>query len=183
MRLPSVEAGWEAVRARLGWPGTVLRVGADGDDRDVVRPVHGQHPGQQRVAELLQGRPPEVPQRLLHRGQAGVQVGVPALDQAVGDQQQRGAVAELDDGDTLLLVTDGLVERRDADLDAGLAALREALRDLGETPLEELCDTLLARMLPEPGADDVAIVAVRAHPEDRPRPPEAGPNRLPPGID
>ena len=90
---------------------------------------------------------------------------------------------ELTDGSTLLLVTDGLVERRDADLDAGLATLREALRDLGETPLEQLCDTLLARMLPEPGADDVAIVAVRAHPEDRPRPPEAGPNRLPPGID
>ena len=91
--------------------------------------------------------------------------------------------AELDDGDTLLLVTDGLVERRDTDLDAGLAAMQEALRDLGGTSLEELCDTLLARMLPVDGADDVAIVAVRAHPEDRPRPPEAGPNRLPPGVD
>ena len=31
--------------------------------------------------------------------------------------------------------------------------------------------------------DDVALVAVRAHPEDRPRPAEAGPNRLPPGVD
>ncbi|SDY38353.1 PAS domain S-box-containing protein [Geodermatophilus africanus] len=99
------------------------------------------------------------------------------------DAPRADHTAEIDDGHTLLLVTDGLVERRDADLDAGLATLRAALRDLGETPLEELCDTLLARMLPEPGADDVAIVAVRAHPEDRPRPPEAGPNRLPPGID
>ncbi|MGY1821316.1 PP2C family protein-serine/threonine phosphatase [Geodermatophilus sp. SYSU D00079] len=90
--------------------------------------------------------------------------------------------AELDDGMTLLLVTDGLVERRDADLDQGLANLREALRDLGGVPLEELCDTLLARMLPVPGADDVALVAVRAYPEDRPRPPEAGPNRLPPAM-
>jgi PAS domain S-box-containing protein len=99
------------------------------------------------------------------------------------DAPRADHTTELDDGYTLLLVTDGLVERRDADLDAGLATLRVALRDLGETPLEELCDTLLARMLPEPGADDVAIVAVRAYPEDRPRPPEAGPNRLPPGID
>jgi PAS domain S-box-containing protein len=99
------------------------------------------------------------------------------------DAPRADHTAEIDDGHTLLLVTDGLVERRDAGLDAGLATLRAALRDLGETPLEELCDTLLARMLPEPGADDVAIVAVRAHPEDRPRPPEAGPNRLPPGID
>ena len=99
------------------------------------------------------------------------------------DAPRADHTVELADGSTLLLVTDGLVERRDADLDAGLAAMQEALRDLGETPLEELCDTLLARMLPVDGADDVAIVAVRAHPEDRPRPPEAGPNRLPPGVD
>ncbi|MGY1680784.1 PP2C family protein-serine/threonine phosphatase [Geodermatophilus sp. SYSU D01176] len=103
----------------------------------------------------------------------GVDADAPRADHTV----------ELGVGATLLLVTDGLVERRDTDLDAGLAALQEALRDLGTTPLEELCDTLLARMLPEPGADDVAIVAVRGHPEDRPRPPEAGPNRLPPGVD
>ena len=99
------------------------------------------------------------------------------------DAPRADHTVEVADGSTLLLVTDGLVERRDADLDAGLTAMREALRDLGETPLEELCDTLLARMLPEDGVDDVAIVAVRAHPEDRPRPPEAGPNRLPPGIE
>jgi len=99
------------------------------------------------------------------------------------DAPRTDHTAELADGHTLLLVTDGLVERRDTDLDAGLAALQEALRDLGETPLEELCDTLLDRMLPVDGADDVAIIAVRTHPEDRPRPPEAGPNRLPPGVD
>ena len=89
---------------------------------------------------------------------------------------------DLGDGQTLLLVTDGLVERRDADLDQGVAALREALRDLGELPLEQLCDTLLARMLPVDAEDDVALVAVRIYAEDRPRPPEAGPNRLPPGF-
>ncbi|MGY1811653.1 SpoIIE family protein phosphatase [Blastococcus sp. SYSU D00820] len=91
--------------------------------------------------------------------------------------------AELRDEHTLLLVTDGLVERRDADLDAGLAALQAALADLGRSPLEELCDRLLDRLLPHGAADDVAIVAVRAYPEDRPRPPEAGPNRLPPGFE
>ncbi len=87
--------------------------------------------------------------------------------------------AELPDGCTLLLYTDGLVERPGTDLDEGTAALRAALSDLGDLPLEELCTALLDRLVPGHGADDVALVAVRAHPEDRPRPAEAGPNRLP----
>jgi hypothetical protein len=64
-----------------------------------------------------------------------------------------------------------------------VAALRAALSDLCGAPLDELCDSLLTRLVPEHGADDVALVAVRAHPEDRPRPAEAGPNVLPDGID
>ncbi|MGY1752947.1 PP2C family protein-serine/threonine phosphatase [Blastococcus sp. SYSU D01042] len=92
-------------------------------------------------------------------------------------------VVELDSDQTLLLVTDGLVERRGSDLDEGMARLQEALRDVGRTPLEELLDTVLTRLVPRAGEDDVAVVAVRAYPEDRPRPPEAGPNVLPPGID
>ena len=103
----------------------------------------------------------------------GVDAAAPRSDSTV----------EIADGYTLLLVTDGLVERRDSDIDAGIERLREALRDLAGTPLEELCDGLLARLVPGNGDDDVALVAVRAHREDRPRPPEAGPNRLPPGID
>ena len=99
------------------------------------------------------------------------------------DARRTDHTAELADGSTLLLVTDGLVERRGSDLDEGLDRLREALRDLAERPLEELLDTVLARLVPRAGEDDVAIVAVRVYPEDRPRPPEAGPNRVPPGID
>lgn len=89
----------------------------------------------------------------------------------------------LPDDHTLLLFTDGLVERRGSDLDEGLAGLRAALADLGTRPLEELCDTVLARLVPRHGDDDVALLAVRAYPEDRPRPPEAGPNVLPEGLD
>ncbi|WP_233492171.1 PP2C family protein-serine/threonine phosphatase [Blastococcus sp. TF02A-30] len=95
---------------------------------------------------------------------------------------RRDHTVELDSDHTLLLVTDGLVERRGSDLDEGMARLQEALRDLGGTPLEELLDTVLERLVPRAGEDDVAVVAVRAYPEDRPRPPEAGPNVLPPRI-
>ena len=92
---------------------------------------------------------------------------------------RRDHVVDLLDGDTLLLYTDGLVERRDAPLDAGLQLLLAQLADLATAPPDVLCDALLARMLRGAADDDVALVAVRMHPEDRPRPPSAGPNRLP----
>ena len=79
-------------------------------------------------------------------------------------------------GATVLLYTDGLIERRGAGIDDGLAWLQKACADLGALPLEELCDVLLAE-LSGPVEDDVVLLAVRAHPEDRPRPPEAGPSR------
>jgi serine phosphatase RsbU (regulator of sigma subunit) len=64
-------------------------------------------------------------------------------------------------GDTVLLYTDGLVERRDASFDVGLARLAEALADLAGRPIEALCDALLQRMLPRTPQDDVALVALR----------------------
>jgi serine phosphatase RsbU (regulator of sigma subunit) len=94
--------------------------------------------------------------------------------------ERRESEISLDRGATLLLYTDGLVERRGQNLDEGLARLRSLLLELGGLPLEELCDQLLERLLPARAQDDVALVAVRLHPQDRPRPPEAGPNRLPP---
>jgi serine phosphatase RsbU (regulator of sigma subunit) len=87
---------------------------------------------------------------------------------------------ELHPGATVLFYTDGLIERRDASLDDGTAWLVGAVARWAHLPLEELCDRLLGELA---GAveDDVALLAVRAHPEDRPRPPEAGEVRLPEG--
>jgi PAS domain S-box-containing protein len=89
------------------------------------------------------------------------------------------SVVTLDRGTTVLLYTDGLIERRDADLDAGLQRLRTHLAELADLPLEQLCDELITRLVAGKPDDDVALVAVRLHPQDRPRPPEAGPNRVP----
>jgi serine phosphatase RsbU (regulator of sigma subunit) len=88
----------------------------------------------------------------------------------------------LDRGSTVLLYTDGLVERRGQSLDVGLTRLREALVELAELPLAELCDALMERLLPPTRDDDVAMVAVRLHRQDEPRPPEAGPQRVPPEV-
>ncbi|WP_299036777.1 SpoIIE family protein phosphatase [uncultured Pseudokineococcus sp.] len=88
----------------------------------------------------------------------------------------------VDRGSTLLLYTDGLVERRDLGLQAGMARLRRELADVVDRPLEEVLDALLERLLPEQGQDDVALLAVRLHPQDQPRPPEAGPQVVPPEV-
>jgi hypothetical protein len=54
------------------------------------------------------------------------------------------------------------------------------LGELGGLPLDELSDQVLSRMRPHGSEDDVALVAVRLHPEDLPRPAEAGPEVVPP---
>ena len=89
------------------------------------------------------------------------------------------SVVTLDRGATVLLYTDGLIERRDADLDTGLDRLRTHLAELAALPLQQLCDELITRLVDGKPDDDVALVAVRLHPQDRPRPVEAGPNRVP----
>jgi serine phosphatase RsbU (regulator of sigma subunit) len=93
--------------------------------------------------------------------------------------QRAESVVTLDRGSTVLLYTDGLIERRDADLDTGLHRLRIHLAELAHLPLQQLCDELITRLVDGKPDDDVALVAVRLHPQDRPRPPEAGPTRVP----
>ncbi|GAA4323232.1 hypothetical protein GCM10023162_30080 [Klenkia terrae] len=78
-------------------------------------------------------------------------------------------VVALPPGSTLLLYTDGLVERRREDLDAAIAALAAQLGRLHHLPLDELLDEVVATA-DQGGDDDVVVLAVRLHPEDRPTP-------------
>jgi serine phosphatase RsbU (regulator of sigma subunit) len=77
---------------------------------------------------------------------------------------RRESTVPLRPGAVVLLYTDGLVERRDCDVDTGVARLRRHLAALAGRPLEQLADELLARMLPATPGDDVALVAIRVHP-------------------
>lgn len=65
-------------------------------------------------------------------------------------------------GDTLVLYTDGLIERRDEDIDVGLARLTDALIRSSRLGPERLADYLLNRLGVSGGArDDIALVVVR----------------------
>lgn len=61
-----------------------------------------------------------------------------------------------------MLYTDGLVERRGEDIDAGLHRLADALARFARLSPERLADALLARLGVSAGArDDIALIVVR----------------------
>jgi serine phosphatase RsbU (regulator of sigma subunit) len=66
---------------------------------------------------------------------------------------------ELAEGTLLALFTDGLVERREESIEAGLQSLLRLLGGI-RLPLEEVCDTLLGALNGETD-DDVALLLAR----------------------
>ncbi|REK86729.1 GAF domain-containing protein [Streptomyces inhibens] len=70
------------------------------------------------------------------------------------------AELSLPEGSRLVLYTDGLVENRSRDLDAGLETLRAALAGPDRTP-EDTCATVMQSLLPARSADDVALLVAR----------------------
>ncbi|MDX2396092.1 MULTISPECIES: SpoIIE family protein phosphatase [unclassified Streptomyces] len=106
-----------------------------------------------------------LPPALLHT-RGGVEFLDQATDPPLGARPEHvarpQAVTGFAEGDTLVLYTDGLIERRREDIDTGLARLAQALtRHQGARP-EALADAILLDLLPPGGAtDDSALVIVR----------------------
>jgi serine phosphatase RsbU (regulator of sigma subunit)/anti-sigma regulatory factor (Ser/Thr protein kinase) len=74
------------------------------------------------------------------------------------------ASVRVEPGVSVVLYTDGLIERPGVHMDRALDELAEAVRDSSSNP-EELCDQLLSTMVPEQGApDDVALLVLRSVP-------------------
>ena len=72
------------------------------------------------------------------------------------------ATVPLVPGGTLVLYTDGLVERRDEHYDTSLTRLARALTRHRHLPPDPLADALLSDLLPPTGAqDDAALVIIR----------------------
>ncbi|MER6444348.1 SpoIIE family protein phosphatase [Streptomyces venezuelae] len=66
------------------------------------------------------------------------------------------------EGSTLVLYTDGLIERRREDIDVGLGRLADALARHRTADPDALADALLAELIPAAGVtDDTALVVLR----------------------
>ena len=63
-------------------------------------------------------------------------------------------------GDTLVLYTDGLIERRDEPIDVGIDRLRRCVSDERHRTVEDLCDTILSELVVQ-ADDDVALLILR----------------------
>ncbi len=86
-------------------------------------------------------------------------LGVPL---GVGGSPFRTIEAQLPDGATLVLYTDGLIETRDRDIDVGLQALRTELARVPDS-LEAAADQILERLVPSSPADDTVLLLARVH--------------------
>ncbi len=85
-----------------------------------------------------------------------------------GGREPYGETAvDLRDGEVLALYTDGLVETRQADLDAGIRQLAAALDPVPED-LESACDAVTALLGEAAHGDDAALLLVAPEPGTRP---------------
>ncbi|MGH3238955.1 MAG: SpoIIE family protein phosphatase [Spirillospora sp.] len=123
-------------------------------------------PGRWQLNYAVAGHPPPL---LITAGGDGHfldDVADPLLGSPL-DEPYNSAIEPLPPGSTLLLYTDGLIERPGEDLDTSLNRLRRHASELAPRPLDDFCDGLLDAM-PTTGTDDIAMIALRVRPEDRP---------------
>jgi serine phosphatase RsbU (regulator of sigma subunit) len=84
----------------------------------------------------------------------------------LGEAPPEACTVTLEPGDMVVLVTDGLVERRGEHLDIGLERFRLAAASRHDLPdLDEFLDGLVADLTPAGAFDDIAALVVRMPPD------------------
>jgi PAS domain S-box-containing protein len=107
------------------------------------------------------GHPPPI--LVHHDGTSTLLDGARSTPLAVAAPTPRPeATARLRRGATLLLYTDGLVERRETSVRAGIGRATDVMLASRDAPVELLADALMHRLMPEDGyGDDVALLLYR----------------------
>jgi hypothetical protein len=86
----------------------------------------------------------------------------PAPPLGIGTGPTKSRTLDIDDGSLLVLYTDGLVEKRTADIDEGLTRLREIFGPgSAARPLEDLCKATLDGVYSDHQRDDIAVLIAR----------------------
>ena len=112
-----------------------------------------------QVSMMNAGHPPPV---VLRANGSVVQLrstGNPPL--GTGEEDREVTTFLLGAGDLLLAFTDGLIERRDEDIDVGQLRVVEAVSGLADGPLPERLEQLVTTISDHTRSDDVAALALR----------------------
>ena len=80
------------------------------------------------------------------------------------DAERHERTTDLPTGSSLVLYTDGLIERRDASLDAGIARVTQAVSRLGDAGAEATADAVVTAA-GSSNEDDIAVLVLRVGPE------------------
>ncbi len=126
---------------------------------------HAGADGGWRLAWTNAGHPPPLliepdgTTRLLETGRPDLMIGILPETERTDNRHSIAA------GSTLLLYTDGLVERRGEDITVGLDRLRAAATRHHELPAAGFLDAVLGDLVGAKLEDDVALLAVRFNPQ------------------
>ena len=116
-------------------------------------------PGRDELVMANAGHPPPV---LLRADPGTEQLPIAAqCPLGVQSENRTQVTVPFHAGDTVLAFTDGLIERRDEDIDQGQERLLNALASLAEPDLSAALDAVVTRLRDPSRDDDVAALAVR----------------------
>jgi serine phosphatase RsbU (regulator of sigma subunit) len=117
--------------------------------------------GNWRTGEIVLANAGHPPPLLVTDGNAdyvSLPVGRPL---GVGPSSYEPATFTMPTDSTMILYTDGLIERRTEDIDTGMRRLADVVAPIAQDPLGDLVDQVLTSLRDENAVDDIAVLALR----------------------